>query len=148
MKTTVELVYFYMNNCPWCMRFEPSWNTLTENLDKFKFYKIEANEMNTPDAKKIIEVYGSEPEGYPTILIKVNDIFARYMNEDRTPKTIMEFIINLTTDSSIKEYISDKIKKIEQTGGENNVDYRNKYKKYKKMYAELAIKYNDLKKLN
>ena len=38
MKTTVELVYFYMNNCPWCMRFEPSWNTLTENLDKFKFY--------------------------------------------------------------------------------------------------------------
>jgi hypothetical protein len=130
------------------MRFEPSWNTLTENLDKFKFYKIEANEMNTPDAKKIIDAYGSEPQGFPTILIKVNDIFARYMNEDRTPKAIMEFIINLTKDEDLNKYLLDKIKKIEQTGGKNNVDYRNKYKKYKKMYAELAIKYNDLKKLN
>jgi len=172
---TLELVYFYMHGCPWCVRFDPIWMELQKILDKVNFYKFESDEVNNSDkAKEIVKSYGDTPSGYPTILVKVNDKYERFLNEERTVKNIINFMMKYIkkTDESYK-YLEDKLKennleisqkrtsqretsqkqtseKIKssnkQHGGNKNVDYRHKYKKYKKMYAELLEKYTELKK--
>ena len=160
---SLEIVYFYMHGCPWCVRFEPVWTSLQKILDKVNFYKFESDEVNNSDkAKEIIKLYGEEPSGYPTILVKVNNKYERFLNEERNVKNIIKFMMKYAkkTDDTHK-YLEDKLKEnnnstnqstnqstndikessVKHVGGNKNVDYRHKYKKYKKMYAELLEKY-------
>ena len=163
---SLEIVYFYMNGCSWCKLFDPIWTELQNTLDKVNFYKFESDEVkNSTKAQEIVKSYGEEPSGYPTILIKVNNKYERFLNEERKVKNIIKFMMKhiKKSDESYK-YLEDKLKEnnnltnqstnqstnqessIKHVGGNKNVDYRHKYKKYKKMYAELIEKYNKLKK--
>jgi thiol-disulfide isomerase/thioredoxin len=154
----VELTYFYMNGCYYCNEFNPTWNELCDKLDKkiIKINKYERKELDEHDTpKRIISEYGTPIKGYPTILLKVNDTYYKY-DRERTVKSLIQFIASkLNENDKLYKYLlgnfAEIITKTDENmiGGNinNNINYRNKYKKYKQMYAELAIKYNDLKKL-
>jgi thiol-disulfide isomerase/thioredoxin len=166
---SAELIYFYMNGCHYCEQFNPVWNEFRENVNEnmIKTLRFGGHEIDNRDTpQRIITEYGKEIEGFPTVLLKLDDKFYNF-DKDRTVKSLAEFIMEkLDENDKLYKYLNDKFSELKnniekddknknydpfncngkQNGGMKNVDYRNKYKKYKQMYAELAIKYNELKK--
>ena len=147
-KSDIKIVYFYMNNCYYCKQFTPIWDELNTKIDKnmistHKFEESELDERDTP--KKILVEYGDKIKGYPTILIKINDTYYNY-DKERNVNSIINFIVNkLDKNDKLYIYLTEKFgKNIDKQNGGAKINYRNKYKKYKKMYADLAIKYNKL----
>lgn len=133
------LCYFYMKKCRWCNEFNPVWDELEEknekNEIKYILKKYERSEMDKSPAKEmkqeIEEALDLKITSYPAIFIKVGEKYYKY-NGTRTLKDILEFVAQIINNSV-------------QNGGK--IDYRNKYKKYKKMYCEILEKYNELNKL-
>ena len=129
----LKVIYCYMNGCGWCDKFKPVWEELKKELDngidgckssKYKAY--ERDQISDPNTSA--NKFDGLVEGYPTILIKINDDVHKYEG-NRTIEDILKFIAN----------------KINMQKGGSLVDYRAKYKKYKNMYAEIVSKYNNLK---
>jgi thiol-disulfide isomerase/thioredoxin len=150
-KSKVELIYFYMNGCHYCDQFNPVWNMFCNKVDSnmIKTHKFSANEMESQDTPhRFVTEYGKDINGFPTILLKLDGKFYMF-DKERTVKSLADFIMNkLNRTDRLHKYLEetfldDDIGK--QEGGMKNINYRNKYKKYKQMYAELAIKYNNLK---
>jgi glutaredoxin len=133
----ISLFYFYMNGCGWCNKFKPVWDEL-KKIKYFKFKEIERNEIDKSKYAEDIISNNYEIKSFPSIFIKINNKVYKYEGE-RTQKDILKFINNNLDDKENNN----------QSGGGNNVNYRNKYKKYKKMYSDILNKYNKLaKKLN
>ena len=169
---SVELIYFYMNGCHYCDQFTPVWNEFCKNVNQnmIKTLRFGGHEIDNRDTpQRIVTEYGKEIEGFPTVLLKLDDKFYNFDNFDkeRTVKSLAKFIMSkLNENDKLYKYLNDKFSELKnniekddkekkydpfncsgkQNGGAKNIDYRNKYKKYKQMYAELAIKYNELKK--
>lgn len=161
--SNTELTYFYMDGCYYCNQFNPIWNELCNKLDNNlvinKYERAELNDRKTP--KRIVTEYGKDITSFPTLLLKVNDKYYKYEKE-RTTDSLIKFIASKLDEhdklykfllSKYAEIITKKDNDCMEGGFKknniNNVNYRNKYKKYKQMYADLAIKYNELKlKLN
>ena len=152
-----------MNGFYYCNLFNPTWEELCEKLDKkmINFNKYERAEINIRDTPTRIQTeYGKSINSFPTILIKLNNKYYKYQ-EERTFNSIINFILHKLDENDILyKYLHEKFGEIitknnlfndnngKMNGGmkNNKVNYRTKYKKYKQMYADLAIKYNDLKK--
>lgn len=127
----VVFYYFYMDGCGWCEKFKPIWNKLKNNKE-YDFYDYERNEMSElPIVDEIEKELDIKIKTYPAIFIKIDNTFYKYEGE-RKEETILDFV----------NKVMNKNKYI-QSGGQ--IDYRNKYKKYKTMYAKLLKKYNKLK---
>lgn len=168
---TAELIYFYMNGCHYCDQFNPVWNEFCKivNDNLLRTYRFGGHEIDNRDTpQRIVTEYGKEIEGFPTVLLKIDDKFYNF-DRERTVRSLAEFIMSkLNENDKLYKFLNEKFSEIKnnvenddkkntfdpfncngnrkQNGGNKNVDYRNKYKKYKQMYAELAIKYNELKK--
>jgi len=164
-----ELIYFYMNGCHYCDQFNPVWNEFCKNVNQnmIKTLRFGGHEIDNRDTpQRIVTEYGKEIEGFPTVLLKLDDKFYNF-DKERTIKSLAKFIMEkLDENDKLYKYLNDKFSELKnniekddknkdydqfncngkQNGGMKNIDYRNKYKKYKQMYAELAIKYNELKK--
>jgi len=143
----IKLIYFYMDMCGWCEQFNPIWTEFCKKINgNIYTIKFNANEMNNNEmANMIIKEYGQDIVGFPTILLKINNKYHNF-DKERTEVSLAKFIMeNIDKNSELYQYMDKEFNK-NQKGGGKNVNYRNKYKKYKKMYAELAIKYNNLKK--
>jgi len=123
----VKFYYFYMENCPWCIKFSDEWNKIKS---KYDHYECERSDMkNSSEAKEIQDTLDLRIKTYPSIFIKVNNLYYKY-NGERTLEKMLEYIAKIIH------------KNKSQKGG--NIDYRNKYKKYKEMYFELLEKYNKI----
>ena len=127
--TEIKLILYYMNNCTWCEKFKPTWKQLKQNTP-YKFEKCERNKMDEFTETKAIQKE-FEIKSFPSIFVKIGNDYFKYEG-DRDLQSILEFIA--------EKY---KIKNSSLRGGK--IDYRIKYKKYKKMYAEMIDKYNKLK---
>lgn len=122
----IKFYYFYMEKCPWCEKFSGVWN---EIKSKYDHYECERSEIKqSSEANEIQSTLDLRIKTYPSIFIKVNNLYYKY-NGERTLEKILEYIAKILNKS--------------QNGG--NIDYRNKYKKYKEMYFELLDKYNKIK---
>jgi len=129
---TVKLFLFHMDGCGWCDEFKPTWEKLQKKT-KFDFYECERDNItNSKEAEEIQSTLDLKITSYPSIFIKIGNEYFKY-DGSRSIENILKFI-------------AEKLKKkhLIQNGGK--IDYRDKYKKYKKMYAELLTKYNKLNK--
>lgn len=166
---SVELIYFYMNGCHYCDQFNPVWNEFCKNVNQnmIKTLRFGGHEIDNRDTpQRIITEYGKEIDGFPSVLLKLDDKFYNF-DRERTVRSLAEFIMSkLDENNKLYKFLNEKFSEIKnnveqddkkntfdpfncngkQNGGVKNIDYRNKYKKYKQMYAELAKKYNELKK--
>ncbi len=130
--TDLQFIYCYMNGCGWCDKFKPTWEELKETKKKIdgcssvKYKEYERDQISNPNTSA--NKFDDLVEGYPTILVKINDDVHKYEG-NRTIEDILKFVAN----------------KINMQRGGSLVDYRAKYKKYKNMYAEIVTKYNNLK---
>ncbi len=126
----LEVIYCYMNGCGWCDKFEPIWQELKTHetmkgcSGKVQYSAKERQQLNDPKYSEL----DNHVKGFPTILVKINNTIHKYEG-NRTVEDILKFIAN----------------KLQMQTGGMSVDYRTKYKKYKKMYAEIVTKYNALK---
>lgn len=82
-----KLIYFYMNRCPWCVKFNPTWKKLTE---KYKgdvvLKKIERNDAGPEMLSKY------DVKGFPSIVyVKGSKDYEHYKG-DRTVDGILSFI--------------------------------------------------------
>jgi thiol-disulfide isomerase/thioredoxin len=150
--TNIDVVLYYANWCPHCRDFFPkdesnnpldtekaesvkpegqdSWQLIKRKLTEFGGYKITCHNK---EESECTEKEKEAVEGWPTIIIKINDKLYRYKG-GRNLKEIEESIKR-----GIEQYNSGK----ELVGGNinyHNIDYREKYKKYKKMYYDLVNK--------
>jgi len=124
----VKFFYFYLKNCSWCEKFSDVWDKIKSTFDCYECEKSDIN--NSSEAMEIQNDLNLRIKTYPSIFIKVNNLYYKY-NGERTFEEILQYIAQ----------IIDKNKS--QNGG--NINYRNKYKKYKEMYYELLDKYNKTK---
>jgi hypothetical protein len=147
----VKIIYFFMKGCGWCEKFLPQWNLLKQNLDindelkEIKHYEFESSELENNKIAKKIKKY-VKIEGFPTIVLKINNIYYKY-DGDRTFYNIFDFIrIKLKENTDLELEILSIIEKnlkdfkkaseeLKQSGG-NKRNYRKKYHKYKKLYLE------------
>lgn len=128
-KNDIKFFYFYMENCKWCKEFSNVWEQIKS--EKYDCYECErSNIKKSPEAKEIQNTLDLRIKSYPSIFIKVNNLYYKY-NGERTLEKILEYIARIIH------------KNKSQNGG--NFNYRNKYKKYKEMYFELLEKYNKIK---
>jgi hypothetical protein len=152
----IKLIYFFMNRCGWCERFLPQWNIIKEKIDSndlknIKTYQFEKSELKSNERALKIQNH-VEVNGFPTIVVKINDEYYKYEGKNRTICDILKFIKLKLTENNLKQdliqYFDEKIKQYQlefpnQTGG--NANYKKKYHKYKDMYNSLLKKYNKLK---
>jgi len=130
-KDLISLYLFHMNGCGWCDKFMPVWTKLKSKHSEFTYYDCERSELNTSvEANDIQQSLDLKISSFPSIFIKINDEYYKYEGK-RDIKNILTFI-------------AEKLRKnkLIQDGGQ--INYRNKYKKYKQMYADLLEKYNKL----
>ncbi len=83
-KKKKTLYYFYMDNCLWCSKFNPTWSKLVK---KFK-NKIIMKKINGPDNMIIADKFNVLT--YPTIIL-VDDSYKIY-NGDRSIKSLQKFL--------------------------------------------------------
>ena len=127
----IKFFYFYMENCPWCKKFSDVWEQIKL---KYNCYECERSDIKkSPEAKEIQNTLDLRIKTYPSIFIKVNNLYYKY-NGERTLEKILEYIAKIIHKN-----------KSQNGGNGGNFDYRNKYKKYKEMYFELLEKYNKIK---
>ena len=80
----VEIIYYSKSTCPFCIKFEPLWNTLVSKYKNIKFRKVLCDEScNTQLCSKITSV--------PTILKKIGDQVFKFSGE-RTLENLSTFI--------------------------------------------------------
>jgi len=84
-KGKAKLMYFYMENCSWCNKFNPTWKKLVK---EFKG-KIAMKKINGPTNPTISEKY--DVSSYPTlILVKGNEVDV--YEGDRSMKDLKKFL--------------------------------------------------------
>ena len=59
-----SLLYFYMDNCSYCEKFNPTWNKLVKEFKS----KLTMKKINGPSHPKLLEKY--EVEQFPTIVLE------------------------------------------------------------------------------
>lgn len=142
----VKIIYFFMNGCGWCKKFLPEWELIKQKIDSkeltgFKHYEFEREELK--DNEQAIKIQKHvEVEGFPTIVIKINDTYYKYEG-DRTLYNIVAFVKdkiseNINSQMDVVSNLEKRMKeykKVKQEGGKNS-DYKKKYHKYKKLYYQ------------
>ena len=153
-----------MNGCHWCNLFLPQWNIINDKINNndlkyIKTYEFDENQKDINERALKIQKH-IKVEGFPTIIVKINDKYYKYEKKEDTPNTdyrtvydILKFIKSKLIENEIIkkdliDYFDEKINQYQleipkQTGG--YVDYQKKYHKYKDMYNSLLKKYNKIK---
>jgi len=85
-KSEKKLLYFYMEGCKYCDKFEKTWNKLIDNHKEIKMIKI-----NGPKNKRMNKKY--DVESYPTIIL-IDKGEHEIFEDKRTYKKLKEFISN------------------------------------------------------
>jgi len=159
--TNVEVQLYYANWCGHCIRFKPTWEIIKTNmptdkkLDKINlsFYECEDSHINNDAKAKDVENAGIKIKSYPTLIIKFDNEYIQFPSDKREYDLIQKFIlciVNKEKSEKCNELFNTNESSNDdnnQKGGKSNkdVDYRNKYKKYKHLYKEILIKYSNLK---
>jgi hypothetical protein len=148
----IIVALFYADWCPHCRNFfkkdennnplsyedagDNSWQSIKKNLTEVAGIKVtcfEKEESECSDSdKKLVN-------GWPTIVVKMNNdqhyIYKGGRNLEEIQKSISRGLEQIKDGKElIGGYIRDNIKYA-------NVDYRHKYKKYKKLYLQSIGKY-------
>jgi thiol-disulfide isomerase/thioredoxin len=148
-KTEISVGLYYADWCPHCRSFYPkdesgrplelseikdnkeeSWQEIKQKLTKVDGYKVTCYNKSE---KECTEAEKQTIDGWPTIMVKINEGVYKY-NGGRNYKELEE---------SIKRGIIQQKNGDELVGGNikyHNVDYKEKYKKYKKLYFDLMNK--------
>ncbi len=144
-----KLALLYAHWCHYCKRFNPKDGDNGDNVtwnDVKKKVKIDCVEFEEGDLDKLKDEYDMESikeavQGWPTVLmlVKVNGKYKPHSYFEGNRQNIDDF------NSFISSVVEGK-KPILSGGGISMVNkYRNKYKKYKNLYADLMLKYKNLK---
>ncbi len=86
--TKDNFIYYYMNECTYCKKFNPVWDELKNNFNKkykdsnIKFSKIERAEINDTD----------NVNGFPTLRVIKKDGTQIDYNDERDPDKIIAFL--------------------------------------------------------
>lgn len=86
--TKDNFIYYYMNECTYCKKFNPIWDELKNKFNKkykdsnIKFSKIERAEINDSDNVK----------GFPTLRVVKKDGTQIDYNDERDPDKIIAFL--------------------------------------------------------
>ncbi len=148
----VVLILLKLNNCPYCIKFMPIFDRISQlikNVNEFKDinFEIKIYDYNTEldkfkDEYKHLAFWATEaPKIFIDCIINGKDkqyktiepIFAEKENNEEYNKTAIKFLNVLV--SGYKEILSL------QKGGYDNIYYKNKYLKYKNKY--LILKNNN-----
>lgn len=120
---TVEL-FSADNWCGYCIKFKPEWEKF-QSMTKDNEYITTAHydEANKKEMDKVTTDKGYHIDGFPTLIITINDNSPIYYKGERTADTILGFI-----QQEMKE---------PQSGGKKSQDkYEQKYYKYKAKYLK------------
>jgi len=137
-----------MIGCGHCDRFKPAWTEITKKIDqddselgglKVKYYEFERKMTDlsnedidkstlSSEQKRVLKKYKDKANGFPTILVEVDDKILDY-DGNRSVDDVIGFI-----------------KKSASQSGGGGIDYRKKYKHYKKVSADLVKKYKAIAK--
>ena len=79
-----KLIYFHMDGCDWCKKFEPVWSKLKKSVKDVKYMKI-----NGPKNETMKDKYGVRT--YPS-LVKIDEDSHELFSEERTLKNIKDFL--------------------------------------------------------
>ena len=80
------MVYFHMNGCPHCTKFNPEWDKFTAST-KMKTKKVESKEMNAEEKKLGVD-------GFPTVMLLGPKGPKKY-NGQRTASALQSWVENL-----------------------------------------------------
>jgi hypothetical protein len=148
----VTLILVKLTNCPFCIKFIPVFDKVSELIKEEPEFKNTEINIKTYDYEKEKEKFEKEnlhlafwAFGAPSIFIdctinskdnqykKIEPIYPENNNEEEHKKTSVKFLNTI-----IKEY---KVIVASQQGGNNDIYYKNKYLKYKNKY--LILKNNN-----
>ena len=80
------MVYFHMNGCPHCTKFNPEWEKFASST-KMKTKKVESKEMNAQEKQLGID-------GFPTIMLIGSGGNKKYSGQ-RTASALQQWVSNL-----------------------------------------------------
>jgi hypothetical protein len=82
-------VYFHMDGCPYCVRFDPIWNDCQEKIAKsgidVKCVKVEMRRLNEYKAVPSLSMAASSVDGFPTIAYIPSHLQGNYIPLQRGP---------------------------------------------------------------
>jgi hypothetical protein len=87
-----SLIYFYMDRCPHCKKFQPEWEKCKSYVSKTKFYetKVRLHEFSASEHSKSKEY---KVDGYPTVILEHTKSGKRVVYEGaRTKDGIVDFL--------------------------------------------------------
>ena len=87
-KQKMKLYYFYMNNCPWCYKFEKTWSQLKRHP---KINHIQCIKKNGPQNKVFIKKY--KVKTYPSLVKVMQNQYSMYPNDNRTLPLLLKFLL-------------------------------------------------------
>jgi thiol-disulfide isomerase/thioredoxin len=86
--TPEKLIYFYMNECGHCQRFNPIWSDFVKKYQgNVQLIKVERKQ-----AKKELKVY--KVEGFPTVVLVDDEGKHKTYNGPRNVNGLMKFVNN------------------------------------------------------
>jgi len=80
------MVYFHMNGCPHCTKFNPEWEKFASST-KMKTKKVESKEMNAQEKQLGVD-------GFPTIMLLGSKGPKKYSGA-RTASALQQWVNNL-----------------------------------------------------
>ena len=90
---SINIIYYYMATCPYCIEFEPIYNSIYNSINNINFIKID---IKTPQSNEnlYINLYNKlNLMGVPSI-IKITNSNIYIYNGNRTYKDLKEWILN------------------------------------------------------
>jgi thiol-disulfide isomerase/thioredoxin len=146
-----EVQFYYADWCGYCVRFKPTWAVIKTNMPKDKdlekvnltFHECEDSNLSGDLEAKSVENFGIKIDSYPTLVLKIKNEYHRYPTDKRDYELIKKFIQWKAGLIKMPEEFKEDTEINKQNGGDK---YRMKYKKYKQLYKDIMIKYQELKK--